>query len=64
MNKVNVKSIADALGNNPASVIDMLKKLKEKKLIEYDKSKGAKLTNSGLNTALLIVRKHRLWKFF
>jgi DtxR family Mn-dependent transcriptional regulator len=64
MNKVNVKSIADALGNNPASVIDMLKKLKEKKLIEYDKSKGAKLTNSGLNTALLIVRKHRLWEVF
>ena len=62
--KVSVKSVADSLGNNPASVIDMLKKLKDKKLIDYDKSKGAQLTTDGLNLALLIVRKHRLWEVF
>ncbi len=62
--KVSVKSIAASLGNNPASVIDMLKKLKDKKLIEYDKTNGAQLTTDGLSLALLIVRKHRLWEVF
>ncbi len=63
-NKISVKSIADGLSNNPASVIDMLKKLTNKKLIHYDKFKGAKLTEKGLRTALFIVRKHRLWEVF
>lgn len=63
-NKVSVKAIADALGNNPASVIDMLKKLTDKKLISYEKKSGAQLTDNGLFTALQIVRKHRLWEVF
>lgn len=63
-NKVSPKAIADALENNPASVIDMLKKLQEKLLITYDKSKGAFLTPSGELTALDIIRKHRLWEVF
>lgn len=62
--KVSVKAIADSLGNNPASVIDMLKKLTEKKLINYDKTGGAQLTDLGANAALQIVRKHRLWEVF
>jgi DtxR family Mn-dependent transcriptional regulator len=62
--KVSVKSISDVLNNNPASVIDMLKKLTNKKLIHYDKFKGAKLTEKGLKIALFIVRKHRLWEVF
>jgi DtxR family Mn-dependent transcriptional regulator len=35
--KVSVSALATTLGNNPASVIDMLKRLTEKKLVEYDK---------------------------
>lgn len=62
--KASATSIAEALGNNPASVVDMIKKLVEKKLIQYDKTKGAKLTEKGLKAALLIVRKHRLWEVF
>lgn len=62
--KVRIKSISEILGNNPASVVEMLKKLMDKKLIQYDKSKGAKLTDKGLKTALFIVRKHRLWEVF
>lgn len=46
--KVSVTALASALGNNPASVIDMLKKLTEKKLIEYDKFIGAKLNDTGI----------------
>jgi DtxR family transcriptional regulator, Mn-dependent transcriptional regulator len=62
--KAGATAISEALGNNPASVIDMLKKLVEKKLIHYDKTRGAKLTDKGNKTALLIIRKHRLWEVF
>src|SRR5580698_654949 len=62
--KISPTAIADELHNNPASVIDMLKKLTEKKLISYDKKKGAKLTPAGIKAAMEIVRKHRLWEVF
>jgi len=62
--KVTPTAIAEALGNNPASVIDMLKKLGDKKLISYNKVKGAKLTDKGNKAAIDIVRKHRLWEEF
>jgi len=62
--KITPTAIAESLSNNPASVVDMLKKLVDKKLVQYDKSKGARLTDNGLKTALDIVRKHRLWEVF
>jgi DtxR family Mn-dependent transcriptional regulator len=48
----------------PASVTDMLKKLKTKKLLQYEKYKGFKLNEAGKKAALDVVRKHRLWEFF
>lgn len=62
--KVSTTSLAAALGNNPASVVDMLKKLKNKRLISYDKSRGAELLAAGIRTAVDTVRKHRLWELF
>jgi DtxR family Mn-dependent transcriptional regulator len=62
--KITPTSIAETLGNNPASVIVMLRKLADKKLINYEKSKGVKLTDNGKKTALSIVRNHRLWEVF
>ncbi len=62
--KVSLTSLASQLGNKPASVIDMIKKMTDKKLVEYDKIKGAKLSDSGKKAALLVIRKHRLWEFF
>jgi DtxR family Mn-dependent transcriptional regulator len=62
--KVSATAIAEELDNNPASVVDMLKRLTEKKLIQYDKRKGAVLTANGQKIAVLIVRKHRLWEVF
>lgn len=62
--KVSPKGISDTLGNNPASVVDMIRKLKEKELIQYDKKKGVRLTDQGLRDAVLIVRRHRLWEVF
>lgn len=62
--KISPTAIAEALGNNPASVVDMIKKLVDKQLINYEKSKGVILTELGNKAALNIVRKHRLWEVF
>ncbi len=42
----------------------MIKKLKEKKLISHEKYKGVFITALGLQTAKMIIRKHRLWEVF
>ncbi len=62
--KVTPKGISDALGNSAASVVDMLRKLTEKQLIDYDKGKGVRLTAQGEKNAVLIIRRHRLWEVF
>ena len=62
--KITPTAIAEALDNNPASVIDMLKKLGDKKLLAYEKTKGAKLTPNGKAVAISVIRKHRLWEVF
>ncbi|MDB5060430.1 MAG: hypothetical protein JWP67_273, partial [Mucilaginibacter sp.] len=35
--KITPTAIAESLGNNPASVVDMIRKLTDKQLINYDK---------------------------
>jgi DtxR family Mn-dependent transcriptional regulator len=56
--------IAAQLNTKAASVTDMLKKLADKKLINYARYQGVSLTPAGENIALGIVRKHRLWEHF
>ena len=63
-NSVSTNSIADYLDMKPSSVTDMLKKLAEKKFINYQKYKGTSLTKNGKLIALSIIRKHRLWETF
>ena len=62
--KVNTNSLAGYLNTSAASVTDMLKKLKTKKLLEYKKYYGFRLNESGNKEALKIIRRHRLWEFF
>lgn len=62
--KITPTALAEAMLINAASVVDMIKKLSEKKLISYDKQKGVKLSAKGNKVALDIVRKHRLWEVF
>lgn len=62
--RINNQAIADKLSINPASVTDMLRKLDEKKLIEYSRSEGAHLTKEGFKVASKTIRKHRLWETF
>lgn len=61
---VNTNSIAELTSTKAASVTDMLKKLADKGLINYIKYQGVTLTGKGKQTALNIVRKHRLWEVF
>jgi DtxR family Mn-dependent transcriptional regulator len=62
--KVTPTAIAEAIHVNAASVVDMLKKLVEKKLISYDRVKGARLSDKGIKVSLSIIRSHRLWEVF
>ena len=61
---VQTNTIADEMQTKPASVTDMLKKLSEKKLVNYIKYQGVTLTVKGTEIAVNIVRKHRLWEVF
>ncbi len=61
---VATSALAQVLGVHMASVTDMLKKMSNKKLITYQKSKGFKLTEKGRQGAIGIIRKHRLWEVF
>lgn len=56
--------LADTLNVRPATATDMLKKLKEKRLVNYEKYGKISLTETGRDMAVAIVRKHRLWETF
>ncbi|ANI90164.1 iron-dependent repressor [Arachidicoccus ginsenosidimutans] len=62
--KIPNLSIAEMLSINPATVTEMLKKLQDKKLIEYNRIDGASLSATGNKIALKVIRKHRLWETF
>ncbi len=61
---VSTNSIAERMETKASSVTDMLKKLSEKKLINYKKYQGVTLTKKGKQVAVSIIRKHRLWEYF
>ncbi len=61
---VSTNSIARRLDTKASSVTDMIKKLADKGLVNYQKYQGASLTERGMHIAKMIVRKHRLWEAF
>ncbi|MCX2450636.1 metal-dependent transcriptional regulator [Pedobacter sp. PLR] len=62
--EAGTNEMAAHLGVKPATATDMLKKLKEKELVNYKKYGKILLTESGKQQALEILRKHRLWETF
>ena len=56
--------LAANLNVKPATANDMLKKLKEKKLIHYEKYGKITLAAAGRKQAIEVIRKHRLWETF
>lgn len=61
---VLTSAIAGSLSTTAASVTDMIRKLSEKNLVEYERYKGVKMTRKGEKMALGIIRRHRLWEVF
>ena len=62
--KVNNIALAQALKLNPATVLEMVRKLALKNLVEVKQDKTIWLTEKGEKRALLTIRKHRLWEVF
>ncbi len=56
--------IAARLSVSSASVTNMLKRLQEMGLVEYERYRGASLTGVGRREALRLVRRHRLIETF
>jgi DtxR family Mn-dependent transcriptional regulator len=61
---VTTNDLAAELKARPASITDMMKKLKSKKLVHYQPYRGFRLTSEGKKIALGIIRRHRLWEYF
>lgn len=61
---ISTNAISSEINTKAASVTDMLQKLAEKKLLSYKKYKGVKLTSKGMDVAVSLVRRHRLWEVF
>ena len=62
--KVNNIALAKLLDLNPATVLEMVRKLEKRNDIEIKADKSISLTEKGTKRALLTIRKHRLWEVF
>jgi DtxR family Mn-dependent transcriptional regulator len=62
--EAGTNQLALKLNVRPATATDMLKKLKEKGLVDYRKYGKISLTETGRTIATGIIRKHRLWETF
>lgn len=62
--EAGTNELAAHLGVKPATANDMLKKLKEKKFVDYERYGKSSLTGLGRKLAIEVVRKHRLWETF
>lgn len=62
--EVSNKQISLALGIAAGSVTEMVSKLKKEHLVTHKPYHDIALTKSGLDQAILLIRKHRLWETF
>jgi DtxR family Mn-dependent transcriptional regulator len=62
--EAGTNELAAHLHVKPATANDMLKRLKDKHLIHYEKYGKSSLTADGRKHAIEVVRKHRLWETF
>lgn len=64
VDEVGVNKLASALGVKPATVSDMVRKLKEKALVHYERYGKVSLTTEGRHLGMMVIRRHRLWETF
>ena len=60
----STKDVAERLSIAPPSVTNMFARLQEMGLVEYERYRGASLTELGRGEALRLVRRHRLIETF
>jgi DtxR family transcriptional regulator, Mn-dependent transcriptional regulator len=60
----STKDVAALLSISPASVTNMFARLQEMGLVEYERYRGATLTQRGRGEALRLLRRHRLIETF
>ena len=58
--RVRTGDLAERLGVSPASATEMIQRLSGKGYIDYERYKGAKLTQKGLEHGQMMKRRHRL----
>lgn len=61
---IGTNELALHLGVKPATVTDMLKRLRDKQLVSYEKYGKISLTETARMLAIGVLRKHRLWETF
>lgn len=61
---VPTNAIAQEMHTSAASVTDMIQRLSDKKLVDYEKYRGVSLTETGRQLAVHLLRRHRLWEVF
>src|SRR5918997_1500742 len=64
MGAASTKDVAARLSISPASVTNMFARLQEMGLVEYERYRGATLTDRGREEALRLIRRHRLIETF
>ena len=62
--ELGTNELAKHLSISPATASSMLKKLKKKELIHYEKYGAISLLEKGQLIAFAVIRKHRLWETF
>lgn len=62
--EIGVNALASSLNVKPATVSDMVRKLKDKSLVNYKKYGKITLTSSGKFEGMMVIRRHRLWETF
>lgn len=61
---VGINQLAERLNVRPATVNNMVKRLRDKDLVEYERYGKINLTQQGRELGVQIIRKHRLWETF
>ena len=62
--QVSTTELAARVKATPASTSAMLKRLGQRKWVEYKRYRGVRLTEEGERIAMDILRRHRLWECF
>jgi DtxR family transcriptional regulator, Mn-dependent transcriptional regulator len=59
-----ISSLAERLGISHVSATEMIHRMQDRRLVDHTPYKGVRLTRTGWQSALSVIRRHRLWERF